>query len=208
MVNVVNSFYRKKLNMKKFIFVIGVLFVLISCKTNIIFCPEFDKQILIWIPYQENDVIELYAQSNDSTILFSITSVNITHTTHYDYGTKCGGCRDEIFINDHNSDFHVEIYLHDRIMGHQSYKIIDSYFSTYSEVNNYLFESNEYDLVRIFEADNSKGTFRKLIVAKDIGVIGLIDIYGNTWALKTNVKIRRYDDPNKPRDIVINNVSC
>jgi len=191
--------------MKKCLFqsVIGVLFGLMSCKTN---CPEFDEKILNWIPYQENDVIELYSQSNNSTILFSITSVYITHTTHYEHGTKCGGCSDEIFINDYNSDFHVEIYLSDRIMGHQSYKIIDTYFSNYSEVKNYLFESKEYDLVRIFETNSSEGKFRKLILAKEIGVIGLIDIYGNTWTLKTNAKIKRLNK--EQRKIVINNVSC
>ena len=182
-------------------FVIGAIFVLTSCRTN---CPKFDMKILNWIPYQENDIIELYAQSNDSTILFTITSVNITHTTHYEYGSKCGGCSDEISINDYNSDFYVEIYLSDRIMGHQRYKIIDTYFSTYSEVKNYLFESKEYDLVRIYETNGEQGTFKKLIVAKEIGVIGLMDLDGNTWALKTNT----LNANGQQNNIVINNVSC
>jgi len=187
------------------ILVIGILFGITSCRTN---CSEFDMKILNWIPYQENDVIELYSQLHDSTILFSIKSVYITHTTHYEHGTKCGGCSDEILITDYNSDFHVEISLSDRIIIRQSYKIIDTYFSTYSEVKNYLFESNEYDLVRIFETDSSEGKFQKLIVAKEIGVIGLIDIEGNTWTLKTDVKIRRLNEPNKRENVVINNVSC
>ena len=182
--------------MKKFLFlfVIGVHFgLLISCKIH---CPEFDKEILSWIPYQENDVIELYSQSDDSEISFSITSVKITHTTHYERNTKCGGCSDEIFINNYNSDFYVEIYS-----GDKSYKIIDTYFLTYSEVKNYLFEGKEYDLVRIFERSRSQGTFLKLIVAKEIGIIGLIDIHGNSWILKTDATIKK---PN----ILIMKTSC
>jgi hypothetical protein len=185
------------------LFVIGVLFGLIGCKTN---CSEFDEKILSWIPYQENDVIELYSQLNDSTITFLISRVEISHTTHYSSNKDCGGCDDHIFINDYNSDFHVRVRLNENKMESQSYKIIDTYFTTYSEEKNYLFESEEYELVRIFETNGPQGTFIKLIVAKEIGVIGLVDIHGNTWTLKTNAKIKRLDKGHK--NIVINNVSC
>ena len=181
--------------MKKylFLFVIGILFGLISCRIN---CPEFDRKILSWIPYQENDVIELYSQSNDSTILFSITSISVTHTTHYARNSKCGGCSDEIFINHYDSDFHFEMYG-----GGQSYKIFNTYFTTYSELNNYLFDGKEYDVVRIFENNNSNVSFKKLIIAKEFGIIGLIDKDGNTWALKTN-------DKGGNLKLMINNTSC
>ena len=167
--------------MKKylFLFVIGVLFGLISCRIN---CPEFDRKILSWIPYQEDDVIELYSKSKDSTILFSIESIEVRHTTSYARGSKCGGCSDEILINHYNSDFHLEIY------GGQSYKIFDTYFNTYSELNNYLFEGKKYDVVRIFENNNSKVSFKKLIIAKEFGVIGLVDKDGNIWVLKADNK--------------------
>ena len=187
--------------MKKCLFLfIGVLFGLISCK-NKINCPEFDEKILSWIPYQKNDVIELYSQSDDSTIEFLIESMVVNHKTDYERNTKCGRCNDDIFINNYDSDFYVEIYLYDRIAGHQSYKIIDTYFSTYSEVKNYLFESKEYDLVRVFETNDTQGTFRKLIVAEGIGIIGLVDSNGNSWVLKTSA-------PTKKPNIMINKTSC
>ena len=195
----------KKMKKCLTLFVIGVLFGLISCRTN---CSDFDKKNLTWIPYQENDVIELYSQLNDSTITFLINRVEVSHTTHYSFGSKCGGCSDEIFVNEYNSDFYVEIYLHENKMSSQNYKIIDTYFSTYLEEKNYLFENKKYDLVRIFETNGSQGTFRKLIVAKEIGVIGLIDNDGNTWALKTDVKIKRLNDNEQRKSVVINNVSC
>ena len=179
-------------------FVVISLLGLMGCRVN---CPEFDEKILQWIPYQENDVIELYSQSNDSTIIFTVKSVIVTHTTHYSQGSKCGGCSDDILIYDDAADFQVDISLYKNKIEYQSYWVCDTYFSDYSEVKNYLFENEEYDIVRIFDNNGSTGTFRKMIIAKEIGVIGLIDIYGNTWALKIGSDTKR-------KNIVINNVSC
>jgi len=193
--------------MKKYLFliVVGISLGLISCKVN---CPDFDKKFLDWIPYQENDVIELYSPSKDSTILLSIESIEVTHTTSYAVGSKCGGCSDDIRINHYNSDFHLEIYLNENKVGSQSFKIFDTYFTTYSEQKKYQFEGQEYDVVRIFENNDSKVLFKKLIIAKEFGVIGLVDNYGNTWALKTNVKIRRLNDNEQRKSIIIKNASC
>ena len=174
--------------MKKylFLFVVGILLGLISCKTKTT-CPEFDKEILSWIPYQKNDVIELYSQSNDSTIIISIKSVKVIHTTHYtnEYRSKCEGlCFDEIQIRQNDNDhfiFKIDISLFWNKVESQNYQINDTYFTNYSEVKNFPFEDKEYDIVRIFETNNSKVTFKKLIIAKEIGIIGLIDIYDNTW---------------------------
>jgi hypothetical protein len=195
--------------MKKFLslFVIVVFLGLISCRTT---CSEFDERILSWIPYQENDVIELYSQFNDSTIIFPINSVVISHKTHYKHNTDCGGCDDEIRINSYDkSNFHVDIYINNKNKQmSQTYRICDSYFSTYSEINNFLFENTDYEFVRIFVADYSNGMFQKLIIAKEFGVIGLIDVYGNTWILKTNAIIKKHNEGNENRkNIVINNKS-
>ena len=191
--------------MKKYLnllFVAGVLLGLISCREN---CSSFDMNNLSWTPYQEDDVIELYSQLNDSTIAFSIKSVVVMHTTHVSFGTKCGGCDDQIFINGYDdSDFYVEIYLFNGKSGSQNYHIVNSYFSDYTEVRNFIFDSKEYDIVRIFDNGGSNGKFKRLIIAKDIGVIGLVDIYDNTWTLKIGAKSK---SPDK-KGIVINNTSC
>ena len=54
----------------------------------------------------------------------------------------------------------------------QEYQIGNGYFAddntTYSELTSYLFEDEEYDMVRVFEKTDSKRTFKKLIIAKDI----------------------------------------
>ena len=162
------------------------------------------------MPYRKNDVIELYSQSKDSTIMFSIESVEIRHTTDYKTGYDCGeGCNDHISINSHNEFiFQIDISIRKNKITGQSYRIEDTYFLdgnySYSELKNYLFENEEYDLVRIFEKTDSRGTFKKLIIAKDIGIIGLVDIHGNTWSLKPNIKRRNL---NEREGIVISNVS-
>jgi hypothetical protein len=168
-------------------------------------CPEFDKEILSWFPFQENDMIELYSELSDSTITFLIKTVVVTHKTQIKFGSKCGGCDDDIEINSDDANFRVSVNLYEGKVENQTYKVGDTNFTNYSERNKYLFENKEYDIVRIFEKTDLKGTYQKLIIAKDIGIIGLIDVEGNTWTLKTSAKIRRLYELGK---IVINNVSC
>ena len=200
--------------MKKSLLPILICLVLINCGGHQVTCPDFDEEILNWVPYQANDVIELYSLLKDSSISFSVSNVKITHTTHYITGTDCGKCYDRIEINHYNSVFHIYIHLSKNKIDTQNYHIYDTWFTsnTSSELKSFLFEGKEYDVVRVFEKTDSEGSFQKLIIAKDIGVIGLIDIDGNTWVLKTNGQIKRLDDSDepeeKPRNIVINNVSC
>jgi hypothetical protein len=179
-------------------------------------CPEFDEEILNWVPYQKSDVIELYSQSKDSTIKFYIYRVEVTHTTHYETGVDCkGSCDDNILIAGHdyyvphiNYYFEVNMELTKNKINSQKYHIDDSDFYSYSEINNFTFEDEEYASVRVFEKTDSKGTFKKLIIAKEIGIIGLIDIYDNTWVLKSDVKIKRLDEPEEQRkNIEIKNKS-
>jgi hypothetical protein len=178
-------------------------FALTSCQIH---CPEFKKDVLSWIPYQNGDVIELYSQLNDSTIILSVKSIEVTHKTHYTRGTTCGGCDDFITINQNEHgdfNFHVDINLVNKNKDvRQYYYIGDTHFEEYSEIANYLFENKKYDKVRVFEKNNAAGTFQKLIIAKEFGIIGLVDIYGNIWGLKTAAKT------NKQGNVVIHNTSC
>ena len=195
--------------MKKINLIIAVLtaftVVFLSCNTKVN-CPKLEEKVLDWFPYQDNDVIELYSNFCDSTIIFTIKYAVMDHTTHYTKGTKCGGCSDEIHIN--GSNFSISIGLNDNKITHQRYSVFDTYFaeynSNYSELKNYLFEGKEYDVVRIFEKNDSKETFKKLIIAKDFGIIGLIDNNDNTWILKVDKKMKSL----KQKKMKINNTSC
>jgi len=200
--------------MKKhsYLFIIVGILVLISCGRQVS-CPKFEEEILSWMPYQEEDVIELYSQSNDSTIIFSISSIEVIHTTHYLTNADCGTCDDQILINqkdysEYKPNFEAHISLNKNRIQFQYYIINDTYFSydnsDYSELTSFEFENNVYDIVRVFEKNDSKGAFKKLILAKDIGIIGLIDFDGNTWTLKNNGKTKSI----KQKKIKINDTSC
>ena len=200
---------KSTINMRKYLILItSIIFgIMVSCHRQVN-CPSFDEEILSWIPYQENDVIELHSQSVDTTIIFSIERVEVTHKTHYTAGAKCGTCDDDIQIiqkSHDNFEFSASIAINNNKKKDkkitQSYRIGDAYFSTYSESKNVLFEGENYDIVRIFEKTDSNGMFKKLIIAKEFGIIGLVDIYDNVWTLK----IKRHK---KNENIIINNTSC
>jgi len=190
--------------MKKYLFVIVILFGLITCQET---CPKFDEEILSWIP--QVDVIELYFQAKDSTIILPIESVVVTHTANLTRGfaigcKKCAPeCYDYISIGDDDSIFQIDISLRGNYITHQSYRIYDTFFYTFSEIENFIFENTEYDKVQVFN-NHSNETFKKLIVAKGFGIIGLVDIHDNTWVLKTNAKNK---GTNERENIVFKNVS-
>lgn len=188
----------------KLLFILGVSSMIIGCKVS---CPEFQENHLAWIPYEDGDVIELQSQSNDSVMIFLIHNVYVEHKTHYRKMEKCGTCDDFILINNSNdSDFQAHIYLHENKITNQSYIIKENYFneytSTYSELTNFEFENEIYEKVKIFEKNDSQGAFKKLILAKDFGIIGLIDVDGAIWSLKNGEKRL------KQTKITINNTSC
>ena len=198
MCNCINFLKTRKLLLLMLVGLLG----LTSCYRTIT-CPAFDLEILSWIPYQENDVIELYSHVNDSTITLLINSVYVAHTTNYSTAYDCGECWDDITID--GSNFYLTMFLDKNVIGRQDYRICDTPFSNYSELTNFLFENQKYDIVRIYENNSSSGTFKKLIMAKDIGVVGLIDKNDNTWVLKTNNKVR---GGNERKNIEIHNIGC
>ena len=201
--------------MKKYLkslFVIVILLETISCARQIT-CPEFDKDVLTWIPYQTNDIIELYSQKIDSTIVFTVENIEIIHTTHYSTELDCGTCDDQILINNTSEEegkpiFSIFIGLNKNRINNQNYFIGDTYFTDYnciySESVNFLFEDKEYEVVRIFENIESKTTYKKLILAKGIGIIGLVDTNNNVWTLKINTN----EESLERKKIEIKNSAC
>ena len=156
--------------MRKYLILItSIIFgIMVSCHRQVN-CPSFDEEILSWIPYQENDVIELHSQSVDTTIIFSIERVEVTHTTHYTTGYKCGTCDDYIGIIQNSHDdfkFSASITINNNKKNNKTtnqrywIKIGDTDFENYSESKNFLFENINYNMVRIFEKTDSKGMFK------------------------------------------------
>jgi len=180
------------------LFLVVCLSGLTNC-TRLFNCPQYDARILNWIPYQAKDEIEMYSQARDSTIIFLIKSVTVEHTTDYTLAKDCS-CTDYSYVNNRNEDSESEsnfrVYINsntrNKVSSHH-YWVCGSCFYNYTEFNNYTFENEKYSVVRIFdnEEDCSHGLLKTLIIAQDVGVIGLIDNKDHLWTLKTNVNENR-----------------
>lgn len=172
-------------------------------------CPDFNSEVLQWIPYEKNDTIELHNLANDSVLMLPVRSIIATHTTHYITNLKCGECDDNIMINAEMSSiqFFANIYLNKNQITSQFYMIHGSNFDDdenhMSEESNFTFEGNGYNNVRIFTNNITTAPFNKLIIAKGFGIIGLIDRDGNTWKMK-NPALRN----SRMTDIEIVETSC
>ena len=195
-----------------FLFITGILLIFLSCDRNVS-CPEFDNDILRWVPYHENDVIELYTESNNSILAFSINSIEVVHKTGYSTrsgNSDCGTCDNQILVNQDAGNFGFQIFidLYEDQINLRGYQISDTYFteynSDYSEQTNFQFGNTKYEQVWIFEKENTEGTFKKLIVAKGVGVAGLVDVDNNIWIFKEKTNKSSL----KQERIKITNVSC
>lgn len=191
-----------------FTFFISVLILTTSCgrKVN---CSDFNTDQLQWIPYVNNDTIRLQNSGNDSIIYLPVNNIQVTHTTHYVTNQKCGGCSDQIYVNMESSsnDLIVSVYLYEGKITTQSFVVKGVYFTDgnnkYSEQTDYTFEGIAYEAVRIFEATDTDVQYRKLIIAKGYGIVGLVEENGNTWKLE-NAELKSI----RSTDIEIINTSC
>lgn len=175
------------------IILIAGITLFIGCKHS---CPDFDNDILQWTPYANGESFSLVNKTTDTVVALTVDKVDIHHTTSYDSRNDCGGCDDDLFIEGEN----ISVYfnLTENKVKNQEYSVMEFGFSSYSDSENYTFESINYEKVRIFENKNSQ----KLIIAKGVGVVGLID-GENIWVLK-NVKTKSTKQP----PIAISNGSC
>jgi len=157
-------------------------------------CPKFDKDILNWVPYQNNDTIKLVNLKNDSVLLLIIDTLMINHTTYFLTSSDCGGCGDDILVNNYETkDLQIMIFISDNTITGQCYTIKGTYFEDdsidyldYIEQPDYLFNGICYDNVHIFENKKTGEKFKKLIVAKEFGIVGLIDKDDNIWFIEGN----------------------
>ena len=172
--------------MKNTILICICAILLSGCKVK---CPDLDKNILSWYPYEVGDIINLSSESN--ILSLTISNVQIDHTTHYSTGTKCGNCDDNIFIYAKHQDtitFEINVYLTENKISSEGYSIKNSFFGGNPDITaNYTINNKVYNQVKIYESTRGQ-EFKKLIVAKDFGIVSLTDTLGNEWILSENAK--------------------
>jgi len=174
------------------IFCTIILLCLFSTCRNIN-CPDFDEDVLSWYPYEEGSVIHLESKTTDTLLTIPIVNVMVSHTSHYNTGSKCeGGCNDEIQI-DSRAGFSISVYLEKNKIKSEHYNVNgESFYENAIISDNYTFNGKEYEQVKIFEKAKSHS---KLIVARNFGIVGFIDKDGNEWLLLEN-SVRPQVKPN------------
>ena len=163
-------------------------------------CPELKESVvesvLVWTPYEKNDTVLFTSKAvdylQDYSIMLIITNVEAQHITQYSAGSKCGGCRDEIRVTGTISGTGFEIltdFDRNNKISYQHLWFTDSYFLSYSTHSTYAVEDVEYKNVRVYNSYNSDNTdkgYKTLIIAKDVGIVGLVDFNDSVWYIKKN----------------------
>ena len=145
-------------------------------------CPDLDKNILSWFPYEEESVLHFENKTTDALLTIPIDYVGVNHTSHYSIGSKCGDCSDEIHIGGSSVEFNIFVYIRENKIQSEHYNINgESFYENAIILENYTFNNKEYEKVKIFENSASNG---KLIVARNFGIVGFVDKEANEWVLQ------------------------
>ena len=160
-------------------------------------CPSFDKNALAWIPYHENQKIIFKNSATNENIHLTISAFVIEHTTHYMTNADCEKCDDIIEINNFAegvTNLYIYFHLRENELGQMHYEIKGSIFDNYSisaatEYTDYEFNSKVFPEVKILTNNSYDQLFKKLILAKNYGIIGLIDKSDNKWCWNQNYVI-------------------
>ena len=160
-------------------YIIVLLCLFSSCYRNVN-CPDFDENILSWFPYEEGNVIRLENKTTDTLLTIPIVYVIINHTSHYNTGSDCGHCDDEIQITNKAGVF-ISVYLEKNKIKSEHYTINSMNFYGNAIISeNYTFNNKKYEQVKVFE---NAGNNSKLIIARNFGIVGFIDKDGEEWLL-------------------------
>ena len=171
-----------------------IIAIISSCK-NQQECPAFDRNLLVWAPYEKNDTIKFENNKND-TINFIISEKTI-----YDHkGIYKNGCFSEcsVYCVDNGKEFNYKIhnYCDDCIqfslnifLNNKSGSFsLDTDKLNDNIINETAIDNKKYTNVIIIKTDTIKypnlSHFWKIIIAKNKGVVKFYDRIDNeTWTL-------------------------
>ncbi|MBN2694771.1 hypothetical protein JXR93_08915 [bacterium] len=188
----------KKFCLLNLLFTLFLVIFLTSCTEN---CPSFNKDNLKWIPYKEGGSITLYNQELNSSIILPIVKISVSHTSSYEGFNDCGGCLDFVSINSvyaENYLFNYDAFISSGNLSSEEYTfkfndgdiVFSSSESSHKSIENYSLNGVNYELVRVFENSETytksltnEIKYSKLIVAKGVGVIAIIDNQNRVWSI-------------------------
>jgi hypothetical protein len=170
------------------------LFVFVTgCDYN---CPGFDKDLLVWMPYETGDEL-VYINQRDDTLTFTINQKEISEPYETSHKNRNYCVSNAMFYaTDHNMNGVSTEIINDRdyLSVSVSAKVNDNSGLDYlkiediaSIIQQYTIASKLYEEVLIFEKDTitNDDEIWKIILAKNYGIIQFHDRETNdVWTLK------------------------
>jgi hypothetical protein len=175
--------------MKTTTIIIG-LFLLSSCKYR---CPDFNTDILKWIPYQKNDSIT-FVFSQDTSMTLWAGEIEVHHTKSIGLMDYCGVCRNDVNLFIGNSSFKIYFQLGDNDPPLMRINIKwngeEYYFGQISDsLMNYQLMGNKFENARAFYSNEFDNDSSRVIIAKDYGIL-MIEIDGRKWIISEIVPFK------------------
>ena len=178
---------------KKYFFIFNLLLLLLtSCEYN---CPNFDENLLSWMPYKKNNSL-IYTNQQHDTISFQINKVDISdgYTTSRKNRNCCEsraivgevnnlkgiGC--EIILLENSLSIQVSI----RIGNNNGLNFLETN-DIYSDTQILSINNKQYSEVLVFERDTIKydDEIWKIILANNYGIVQFYDREtGYIWTLQ------------------------
>ena len=169
---------------------------IIRCKDK---CPEFNNDILNWIPYMDNDTISFY--KGDTLKKLVVTENFVDHTDHVGGCTKCA-C----------SEIYAIVMVFDSIQINFSFNDSNNpmsssiqtngdYFSADTMIKSFDLNGKLYNDVIIYNCHTNGNSeysitnkFNTIIISKAIGIIAIY-IDSIIWILKdSSLKNKKISD--------------
>jgi hypothetical protein len=191
---------KPKINSKILLFLLSSMFI-IQCEEN---CPEFNRDILNWVPYKLNDTISFYKNDSVSNLVAFENQINHGEVEEFHLGCqKCSPCdQDEYAVSMTFDSVNIQIrYFSSRNPSNSSIILRDMANSIETgiypdlSIGNYELNGKNYGDVMVYNNSNnpiSGSKIQKVIIAKNYGIIAIYEVQ-DTWYLygesKREIKI-------------------
>ena len=167
-----------------------ILSILISCKGNKQ-CPPFDRELLVWIPYEKDDTIKFVNTEND-TIMFRVSEISIfDDLSKYKYG--CFSEYSCLFVLDVNNSMYYKIIneCEDCVTLNLGIALNEKNGSFAFNTNNFetkitkdtIIGNQNYSNIIMLSVDTVKypnlSHYWKIIIAKNKGIVKFYDRIDN-----------------------------
>ncbi|MBN2694772.1 hypothetical protein JXR93_08920 [bacterium] len=167
-------------------------------------CASFNRDGLKWVPYKEESSIILLNQELNHSIILPIKRVSQVYSA--EGFSDAGNCDGFITINggyNETSLFSCKLYISSGDLSSEEYIfkfndgeiLFSSKESIQKSMGNYSLNGVNYDLVKVFENSETYTNsltneikYSKLIVAKGVGVIAIIDNQNRVWSIVNSIQ--------------------